>query len=75
MTFPDERVAEVCQLGPIKAAELLERGRAGDLAALADWTVYSVCRKMIRSGTLPARAIHETREIMAAVDLKSAIAT
>lgn len=73
MIYPPERVLEVCQLGPVKASELLERARAGDFEALADWTVRAVYTKMIRSGAVPAEALRDTREIMAVIDLKVAL--
>ena len=69
MIFPDEKVVEVAKLGPLKAAELLNRGRAGDLEALADWTVYSAYRHVLRGGASPAEAIHHTRTLIAGIEL------
>lgn len=73
MIYPPERIAEVCQLGPVKASQLLERGRAGDFQAIADWTVRAAYTKMIRAGAAPAEALRDTREIMAVIDLKTVI--
>jgi len=73
MEYPPERIAEVCSLGPVKASALLERGRAGDFQAIADWTVRACYTKMIRAGVLPLKALADTREIMAVIDLKTVI--
>ena len=67
MIFPPERIAEVCALGPVKASELLDRGRAGDLQALADWTVRAVYLKFVRMGAVPAAALGHTRDILSEV--------
>lgn len=69
MDFPDERVVEVSQLGPVKASETLEKARAGDLQALADWTVYSVYRRFIRLNASPAQALHHTRTLIGGITL------
>lgn len=61
MIFPDERVFEVCRLGPIKASELLDKARAGDLQALADWSVRAVYGHFINLKSSPAEALHHTR--------------
>ena len=71
MIYSPERVAEVCQLGPVKAAELLERARAGDLQALGDWTVRAAYTKLVRAGTLPLKARADMVEIMKVIDLKT----
>ena len=73
MNFPDERVAEVCRLGPIKAAELLEKARAGDQAALYDWAVNADYAKMVRAGAIPAAALRHLRNLLAGVDLEVSI--
>ena len=69
MVFPDERVAEVCRLGPLKAARLLEKARAGDLRALADFTVRAVYRKILLLGATPAQALVHTRTLIGRVEL------
>jgi hypothetical protein len=70
MLYPDEKVPKVCALGPIEGQKLLERARAGDLGALADWTVLAVYRKLQRLGATPAQALHHTRVLIGGVDLK-----
>jgi hypothetical protein len=37
--YPDEKIAEVCSLGPVAAEELLGKAQSGDLIALTDWTM------------------------------------
>lgn len=74
MIFPDERVVEVARLGPIKASELLEKGRAGDLGALADWSVYSMFREFVRLGASPSAAIAHTRSFLREVNLVARVA-
>lgn len=73
MEYPDEKVAEVCKLGPVAASDLLTRGRAGDLQALADWSVRAAYRKLLRHGLTPPDALRKTRDIMAGISLKVAI--
>jgi hypothetical protein len=68
--FPDERVAEVAKLGPVQASELLARGRAGDLQALADWTVYAVHRAVLKLGATPPQALYHTRVVIRRTDLR-----
>lgn len=69
MIFPDERVLEVCRLGPVKASELLDKARAGDLQALADWAVYSVHKHFINLKASPAEARHHTRTMISNIIL------
>lgn len=73
MIYPAERIAAVIQLGPVKASELLERARAGDFDALADWTVRAAYRKMVNAGVHPLKAKNDTVEIMKVIDLKTII--
>ncbi len=74
MTFPPERIAEVCALGPVKASELLDRGRAGDLQALADWSVRALYRKFIREGAAPVSAMKHTETALSNIDIKVGVA-
>jgi len=73
--YPDEKVAATCRLGPVQAAALLERGRGGDLSALADWTVYAAYRAMIRRGATPAAALLHTRTLLKNVRLNPSVST
>lgn len=75
MRFPDERVAEVCQLGPVKASELLDKVKAGDLSALADWTVRAAYKKLIRGGASHAEALRHTRTLLSRVNLNPKLVT
>lgn len=70
MIYPDEKVAEVCQLGPVKAAELLDRARAGDLSALADWSVRAAYRQLLRYGLTAPAALVKTRSLFQGIELK-----
>jgi hypothetical protein len=70
MRYPEARVAEVCQLGSIGALELLEKGRAGNVQALADWAVRSAYRKMIRGGASPDEAIGHMKNLVSVIDIK-----
>ncbi len=73
MIFPPERIAEVCALGPVKASELLDRGRAGDLQALADWSVRAMFKKFRAFGAARAEALHHTRVFLDQMDLKAKV--
>jgi len=65
-----QRIAAVCGLGSVEGAELLGRARAGDVAALEDWLVYSVMAKL--SETLPrAQATAQTIRIMSQIDVRA----
>jgi len=70
MIYPQEKIEEIVKLGPVKASELLDRARAGDLEALADWSVYAIHSKLRRDGASPVEALHHTRVMMANVDLR-----
>ena len=70
MIFPDEKVAEVCRLGPSEGAALLNLARSGDLYALAGVVVRGVYKQMIRLGASPVQALHHTRVFFASADLR-----
>lgn len=75
MNFPEERVAEVCQLGPIKAAEVLDKALAGDPQALADFAVRSAYQKFLKMGASPAAALRHTRNLVSNIRLKVSFAS
>ena len=75
MNFPPEKLAEICALGPVKASEMLDRGRAGDLQALADWSVYALYRQFVRVGASPVEARKHTAVIMDRVNLTAKVST
>lgn len=73
MIFPPERIAEVCALGPVKAAELLDRGRAGDLQALGDWSVRALYRKFISIGASPVEARKHVQNVLGKTNLSAKV--
>ena len=73
MIFPDERIAEVVSLGPIAASDLLKKARAGDLQALADWTVRSAYQKIVKAGEPPVSAILHLRTLLKNINLRPAM--
>lgn len=70
MIVNDERAAEVCKLTPSAAMELLDKGRAGDAKALADWTIYSVYKAMIREGASREDAERHARSLARGVNIE-----
>ena len=70
MVFPDARVAEVCRLGPVKAAEVLARGRAGDYQALCDWTVRAAFMSLVAKGVSRSAALRHVRNLLSGVKFK-----
>lgn len=70
MVFPNERIAEVSQLGSVEAAALLDRARAGDLHALADFTVRAAYRQLVRYGLKPAEAQAKLRSLLPGIELR-----
>ena len=69
MIFPDEKIAEVCSFGPLKAAALLELARAGDPYALAAVVVRGTYKHLIKAGSAPAAALYHTRGFYANANL------
>ena len=73
MTIPPERVAQVCGLGIDEASLMLERAKAGDLSALANWVIYSVflghLRRLDSHPTAAKEAEALTIEMLGQIDL------
>ncbi len=73
MIVSDERAVEVAALTPSAALELLDKGRAGDAQALADWSIYAVFRALRASGASPGAALHHARIIADGLDIQVAM--
>jgi len=74
MNRTPEQIAGACALGPVKALELLDRGRTGDLGALKDWSVYALYRQFLRVGASPVAALHHTKIALDNIDLTAKVA-
>lgn len=73
MHYPDERIAEVCKLGSIAAADLLECGRAGDSLALIGWTIRAAYKSLLSAGTPPAEALINVKTIVGMVNFTAKV--
>lgn len=73
MKVSPDKIAEVCALGPVKASELLDRGRAGDQQALVDWSVYALYRQFRRIGADHEAALKHTSVILDRIDLTTKV--
>lgn len=69
MKLAEAKIDRACHLGVEDAAARLEMARGGDFDALADWTAYSVYRKFLKHGLLPAQALQQVRALFHHVDL------
>lgn len=73
MIVTEERAVEVCKLTPTAALDLLDKGKAGDAQALAEWGIYACYRQLRRLGASESAALHHTREIARGVEIQVAI--
>jgi len=69
MVFPEERVDDVCNLTPLGALELMEKGQAGDADSLAAWSVYAIHSHLLKLGASKFAARHHTKRLVSSIEI------